>query len=77
MKKTNCASEIEPDHTISSVPEGDAHCQRRTEMTAADVIDLYTKLSDLGVQIWIDGGWGVGSNQRLDPSQPDPSLLSG
>ena len=28
-------------------------------MTAEDVIDLYTKLGNLGVEIWIDGGWGV------------------
>ena len=28
-------------------------------MTAADVIDLYAQLTDLGIQIWIDGGWGV------------------
>lgn len=31
----------------------------RTEMATANVIDLYTRLSDLGVEIWIDGGWGV------------------
>ncbi len=28
-------------------------------MTAADVIDLYAQLGDLGIQVWIDGGWGV------------------
>jgi lincosamide nucleotidyltransferase A/C/D/E len=28
-------------------------------MTAADVIDLYAQLADLGIQIWIGGGWGV------------------
>jgi lincosamide nucleotidyltransferase A/C/D/E len=28
-------------------------------MTSVDVIDLYTTLEKLGVQIWIDGGWGV------------------
>ncbi len=28
-------------------------------MTAADVIDLYARLADLGIQIWIGGGWGV------------------
>lgn len=28
-------------------------------MTARDAIDLYTKLSDLGIEIWIDGGWSV------------------
>ncbi len=26
---------------------------------AADVIDLYARLADLGIHIWIDGGWGV------------------
>ena len=30
-----------------------------TNMTAADVIDLYSKLGNLGIEIWIDGGWGV------------------
>src|SRR5258708_38345715 len=28
-------------------------------MTSVDVIDLYTTLEKLGVEIWIDGGWGV------------------
>ena len=28
-------------------------------MTADDVFDLYTKLGNLGVEIWIDGGWGA------------------
>ena len=28
-------------------------------MIAADVIGLYTELQDLGINIWIDGGWGV------------------
>jgi lincosamide nucleotidyltransferase A/C/D/E len=28
-------------------------------MTGADVIALYTTLDQLGIQIWIDGGWGV------------------
>jgi len=28
-------------------------------MTSADVIDLYMALENLGVGIWMDGGWGV------------------
>ena len=28
-------------------------------MTSADVIDIYSTLGGLGIQIWIDGGWGV------------------
>lgn len=28
-------------------------------MTPEDVIDFYTKMEHLGVEIWIDGGWGV------------------
>lgn len=28
-------------------------------MTAADVIDLHTGVQTLGINIWIDGGWGV------------------
>jgi lincosamide nucleotidyltransferase A/C/D/E len=28
-------------------------------MTPIDVIDVYTSLENLGVEIWIDGGWGV------------------
>jgi len=26
---------------------------------SSDVIDLYSSLENLGVEIWIDGGWGV------------------
>src|SRR4029077_15953913 len=29
------------------------------KMNSVDVIDLYTTLEKLGVEIWIDGGWGV------------------
>jgi lincosamide nucleotidyltransferase A/C/D/E len=28
-------------------------------MTSIDVIDFYTKLENLGIEIWVDGGWGV------------------
>ncbi len=28
-------------------------------MISSDVIDLYSSLENLGVEIWIDGGWGV------------------
>ena len=28
-------------------------------MDAPDVLDLYDALEELGVSIWIDGGWGV------------------
>ena len=28
-------------------------------MNSADVVDLYTRLTDLGIEVWIDGGWGV------------------
>ena len=28
-------------------------------MEAVDVLDLYNALESLGVEIWIDGGWGV------------------
>ena len=28
-------------------------------MESTDVLDLYKELQRLGVQIWIDGGWGV------------------
>ena len=30
-----------------------------TKMTASDVINLYVDLDDIGIEIWIDGGWGV------------------
>jgi lincosamide nucleotidyltransferase A/C/D/E len=29
------------------------------EMSSADVVDLYSVLDDLGIEIWVDGGWGV------------------
>ena len=28
-------------------------------MKAKDVVGLYTKLDNLGIKIWIDGGWSV------------------
>jgi lincosamide nucleotidyltransferase A/C/D/E len=28
-------------------------------MTSVDVVDLYTRLEDIGIKIWIDGGWAV------------------
>ena len=31
----------------------------KTTMTVSDVIDLYAKLDNIGIKIWIDGGWGV------------------
>jgi lincosamide nucleotidyltransferase A/C/D/E len=33
--------------------------QTSPKMEAADVLDLYNALQNLGVAIWIDGGWGV------------------
>jgi len=32
-------------------------------MTSADVIDIYSTWGGLGIQIWIDGGWGVDALQ--------------
>lgn len=28
-------------------------------MTSSDVVNLYSKLSSLGIAIWVDGGWSV------------------
>ena len=28
-------------------------------MTSGDVVDLYKAVTQLGVELWIDGGWGV------------------
>lgn len=28
-------------------------------MNITDVIDLYTQLNNLGIEVWLDGGWGV------------------
>ncbi len=28
-------------------------------MTSKDVIDLYSSVENLGIEIWVDGGWGV------------------
>ncbi len=28
-------------------------------MTSTDVIDFYTTLENLGIEMWVDGGWGV------------------
>ena len=32
---------------------------KKSGMNSVDVLDLYTNLENLGVEIWIDGGWGV------------------
>lgn len=28
-------------------------------MTSSEIIDFYTKMDNLGIQVWIDGGWSV------------------
>jgi len=28
-------------------------------MTSVDVLDFYRTMSEIGVEVWIDGGWGV------------------
>lgn len=28
-------------------------------MTEKDVIDLLEKIEQIGIEVWIDGGWGV------------------
>jgi lincosamide nucleotidyltransferase A/C/D/E len=28
-------------------------------MTSIDVIGFYTTLENLGIEMWVDGGWGV------------------
>ena len=40
-------------------------------MTSTDVIDLYLKLENLGIKVWIDGGWGVDAllGKQLRPHQ--------
>ena len=44
----------------SAINNSEAHQGKsKPAMTSADVIELYTQLGNLGVQIWIDGGWGV------------------
>ncbi len=30
-----------------------------TQVTAEDVVDLYSGLLARGVQLWVDGGWGI------------------
>jgi lincosamide nucleotidyltransferase A/C/D/E len=34
---------------------------RDISMTSVDVIAIYSSLDELGIHIWIDGGWGVDS----------------
>lgn len=38
---------------LSKTPEA------KVETTSTDVLNLYNKLDNLGIKIWIDGGWGV------------------
>lgn len=33
--------------------------QSKTEMHSKDVVELYKTLNELGIEIWLDGGWGV------------------
>jgi len=52
-------------------------------MTSADVIEIYSALVGLGIQIWIDGGWGVDAllgkqtrpHKDLDIALEDQHLL--
>ena len=30
-----------------------------TQMTAEDIVDLYSGLLAAGVRVWVDGGWGI------------------
>ena len=39
---------------VIRIPEADL-----PNMTAADVISLYSELEKLKIKIWVDGGWGV------------------
>ena len=32
---------------------------QQTQFTASDVVELYTTCGAMGIQLWIDGGWGV------------------
>jgi len=31
----------------------------KTEMKSTDVVDIYTSLEQIGIKIWVDGGWAV------------------
>jgi len=42
-------------------------------MIAADVLSLYTELENLGITIWIDGGWGVDALLG-EPTRPPKDL---
>src|SRR5258708_13099454 len=50
-------------------------------MTSVDVIEIYTTLADLGICVWIDGGWGVDAllgrrpHKDLDIAIEDHQLL--
>lgn len=46
-----------------------------SEMTASDVIDLYTSLENLGVHIWIDGGWSVAAFGQQTRSHADVDII--
>jgi lincosamide nucleotidyltransferase A/C/D/E len=67
-----CYPSVKPEFAIASLvarwrvclvtPAGSLRDNSRAEMmhmNAADVIDFYTELHNLGITIWIDGGWGV------------------
>lgn len=47
-------------------------------MISEDVLALYTALHELGIQIWIDGGWGVDAllGEQTRPHQ-DLDIASG
>ena len=40
-------------------PEPKKNGIKKLVMTSNDVIDFYTQLKNVGIEIWIDGGWSV------------------
>ena len=67
----DCGAELEPatlpqnsDRIKTGEKSNDVHNNwnsrsRSIDMTAADVISLYTELENLKIKTWVDGGWGV------------------
>ncbi len=49
-----------------------------TQMTAEDVVDLYSGLGAQGVRLWVDGGWGIDAllGQRTRPHKDLDAIVA-
>src|SRR2546427_1302716 len=44
---------------VDTLPSSSIESEPQPETTSVDVLSFYNELASLGIQIWVDGGWGV------------------